>query len=107
MANSLLSQIQALGVVVDIDSMDHRAAKSLSVSTTFHSMTSNQVIVNGQLQVQWDANLEPLVSQYVQDAVIDISTEDGILEVLNLVVCMIGTTMQIDHLEILSFRQSF
>lgn len=107
MANSLLSQIQALGVVVDIDSMDYKAAKSLSASTTFHSMTSNQAIVNGQLQVQWDANLEPLVSQYVQDAVIDISTEDGILEVLNLVVCMIGTTMQIDHLEILPFRQSF
>lgn len=107
MANSLLSQIQALGVVVDIDSMDYKAAKSLSASTTFHSMTSNQAIVNGQLQVQWDANLEPLVSQYVQDALIDISTEDGILEVLNLVVCMIGTTMQIDHLEILLFRQSF
>lgn len=107
MTNSLLSQIQALGVVVDIDSMDHKAAKSLSVSTTFHSMTSNQAIVNGQLQVQWDASLEPLVSQYVQDAVIDISTEDGILEVLNLVVCIIGTTMHLDHLEILSFRQSF
>ncbi|KAG1766668.1 aldolase [Suillus occidentalis] len=91
MANSLLSQIQALGVVVDIDSMDHKAAKSLSVSTTFHSMTSNQAIVNGQLQVQWDANLEPLVSQYVQDALIDISTEDGILEVLNLVTVLLAS----------------
>ncbi|KIK46600.1 hypothetical protein CY34DRAFT_75720 [Suillus luteus UH-Slu-Lm8-n1] len=91
MTNSLLSQIQALGVVVDIDSMDYKAAKSLSVSTTFHSMTSNQAIVNGQLQVQWDANLEPLVSQYVQDAVIDISTEDGILEVLNLVTVLLAS----------------
>jgi valyl-tRNA synthetase len=107
MTNTLLSQIQALGVVVDIDSMDHKAAKSLSVSTTFHSMTSNQAIVNGQLQVQWDANLEPLVSQYVKDAVIDISTDGGILEVLRLVVCMIGITMHISHLENLSFRQSF
>lgn len=71
--------------------MDYKAAKSLSVSTTFHSMTSNQAIVNGQLQVQWDANLEPLVSQYVQDAVIDISTEDGILEVLNLVTVLLAS----------------
>lgn len=71
--------------------MDHKAAKSLSVSTTFHSMTSNQAIVNGQLQVQWDASLEPLVSQYVQDAVIDISTEDGILEVLNLVTVLLAS----------------
>jgi transaldolase len=107
MENTLLSQIQALGVVVDIDSMDPKAAESLSVSTTFHSMTSNQAIVNGQLQVQWDSNLEPLVSQYVQDAAIDISTEDGILKVLNLVVCMIGITMHINQLETLSFRLSF
>lgn len=71
--------------------MDHKAAKSLSVSTTFHSMTSNQAIVNGQLQVQWDASLEHLVSQYVQDAVIDISTEDGILEVLNLVTVLLAS----------------
>jgi transaldolase len=91
MTNTLLSQIQALGVVVDIDSMDHKAAKSLSVSTTFHSMTSNQAIVNGQLQVQWDANLKPLVSQYVQDASIDISTENGILEVLNLVTVLLAS----------------
>lgn len=91
MTNSLLSQVQALGVVVDIDSMDHKAAKSLSVSTTFHSMTSNQAIVNGQLQVQWDASLKPLVSQYVQDALIDISTEDGVLEVLNLVTVLLAS----------------
>lgn len=90
MTNTLLSQIQALGVVVDIDSMDHKAAKSLSVTTTFHSMTSNQAIVNGQLQVQWDANLKLLVSQYVRDAVIDISTEDGILEVLNFVTVLLA-----------------
>ncbi|KAG2133066.1 hypothetical protein BD769DRAFT_1603432 [Suillus cothurnatus] len=91
MENTLLSQIQALGVVVDIDSMDPKAAESLSVSTTFHSMTSNQAIVNGQLQVQWDSNLEPLVSQYVQDAAIDISTEDGILKVLNLVTVLLAS----------------
>ncbi|KAG2143079.1 hypothetical protein DEU56DRAFT_257109 [Suillus clintonianus] len=88
---TLLSQIQALGVIVDIDSMDPKAAESLSVSTTFHSMTSNQAIVNGQLQVQWDANLEPLVSQYVQDIAIDISTEDGILNVLNLVTVLLAS----------------
>ncbi|KAG1819959.1 hypothetical protein EV424DRAFT_1323219 [Suillus variegatus] len=91
MANTLLSQIQALGVLVDIDSMDAKAAESLSVSTTFHSMTSNQAIVNGQLQVQWDVNLEPLVSQYVQDAAIDISTEDGILKVLDLVTVLLAS----------------
>lgn len=87
MANTLLSQIRALGIILDIDSMDYRAAESLSVSTTFHDMTSNQAIVNGQLQVQWNASLEPLVLKYVQDTAIDISTEDGILKVLNLVVC--------------------
>lgn len=91
MVNTLLSQIQSLGVIVDIDSMDPKAAESLSVSTTFHSMTSNQAIVNGQLQVQWDANLEPLVSHYVQDAAIDISTEDGILKVLNFVTILLAS----------------
>lgn len=91
MANTLLSQIRALGVIVDIDSMDPKAAQSLSVSTTFHSMTSNQAIVNGQLRVQWDADLEPLVSQYVQNAAIDISTEDGILKVLNLVTVLLAS----------------
>ncbi|KAG1730851.1 uncharacterized protein EDB91DRAFT_743634 [Suillus paluster] len=91
MANTLLSQIQALGVILDIDSMDPRAAESLSVSTTFHSMTSNQAIVNGQLRLQWDANLEPIVSQYVQDAAIDISTETGILKVLNLVTVLLAS----------------
>lgn len=91
MANTLLSQIRALGVIVDIDSMDPKAAQSLSVSTTFHSMTSNQAIVNGQLQVQWDADLELLVSQYVQDTATNILTEDGILKVLNLVTVLLAS----------------
>ncbi|KAG0706889.1 hypothetical protein DFH29DRAFT_797607 [Suillus ampliporus] len=91
MVNTLLSQIQALGVVLDFDSMDPRTAESLSVSTTFHSMTSNQAIVNGQLQVQWDASLKPIVSQYVQDAAINISTEDGILKVLNLATVLLAS----------------
>jgi transaldolase len=86
MANTLLSQIKASGIILDIDSMDYRAAEFLSVSTTFHDMTSNQAIVNAQLQVQWDSNLKLPVLQYVKDTATDISTEDGILKVLNLVV---------------------
>jgi len=100
MPNTLLSQIRALGVVLDIDSMDYRAAESLSISTTFHDMTSNQAIVNGQLQAQWEAKLKLPILQYVRETAIDISTEDGILKVLNLAVREMGaqSTVTIDQL---------
>ncbi|KAK4685477.1 hypothetical protein P7C73_g4668, partial [Tremellales sp. Uapishka_1] len=59
---TLVEQLEAAGVKVDVDSMDPKVAKALPF--TPHDMTSNQLLVNQQLQ---NPENEELVKQTIKE----------------------------------------
>lgn len=87
--NTLLDEVRAV-LIVDIDSMDHGAAKTLTQGSKpfkFHDMTSNQAIVHGQVEQQWDS-LFTEVEKYVKENGLNVQNEDDVhvLKVINLLV---------------------
>ncbi|KIJ61495.1 hypothetical protein HYDPIDRAFT_159560 [Hydnomerulius pinastri MD-312] len=87
---NLLAQVRAT-VTVDIDSMEHEAAKTLaSQSGKFRDMTSNQAIVHGQVVEQWE-RLSPQVLEYVEKNSLDIGKEGDVLKVINLLTVLLAS----------------